>query len=764
MASRFIQNSFHQQESQRPSRAMSEHQRSKSEKGGQRVHHKSHASHHYNPLVIPCDWVLAENHAKARRVARELEVENQSTCPCCGYSIERTDLEYDCDPLEMKFLGSGFPLFYMFIKYCIFILVEFWLLKGMFCLATDLMGDYCYNQEKIKIQQKEHHSIHDHLNQQHHHHKHKEDNSICGGSLWHFVSLANVYDREDIRNLQSNLSLVVVFANMVSFLFFRKAQRSIDIEVDESQLTPSDYTICVKNIPKLNEDYREVLKNIFQNYAADGRELFVTKIVLVYNLDEVIELEEALKEMIREKQEYLFENGMNFTDFKVKQLDEKLESLEQKIHQKEHELFINREKFAGIAFISFLTEEMKQLVLQHNPHTSWERIKAFFNNGLTGDVKEKGLIFEGHKLYVEEAPEPNDVDWEFIHIQTGQKVKSRIIAWSISISFMAGCFFLIWFLSELAERMNEQVEEQEKKGIKDSLTQTIAFLTSQSISWTVVFFNKFVIGKVYHLIVDLEKISNKTKFNISFARKQSVALFINTALISLVIDFYITGNVIGKGGFIYNESNVFLLNAFIPPIVWFVDPWSIQKDYQRQKQQKNIKNCVLTQQEANEIMEMPDYSSAKRYGDIMKTMWFTFFYGDIIPLGILFSIMGLTLYYFVDKYNVLRRRTIKESLSKHLSIEMIEMLELIIIFTGIGNTIVSSILFGEVKWQDFIIIIIGVVYILLPMEDISSVLFPLEQKDEVQSYYEAEEYFNTDYDRENPVTRREILHEIAKKK
>lgn len=90
-----------------------------------------------------------------------------------------------------------------------------------------------------------------------------------------------------------------------------------------------------------------------------------------------------------------------------------------------------------------------------------------------------------------------------------------------------------------------------------------------------VFFNKFVIGKVYHLIVDLEKISNKTKFNISFARKQSVALFINTALISLVIDFYLTGNVIGKGGFIYNESNVFLLNAFIPPIVWFVDPWSI---------------------------------------------------------------------------------------------------------------------------------------------------------------------------------------------
>jgi hypothetical protein len=46
----------------------------------------------------------------------------------------------------------------------------------------------------------------------------------------------------------------------------------------------------------------------------------------------------------------------------------------------------------------------------------------------------------------------------------------------------------------------------------------------------------------------MEKISNKTKFNISFAYKQSVALFTNTAIISLVIDFFITGNIIGEGG------------------------------------------------------------------------------------------------------------------------------------------------------------------------------------------------------------------------
>jgi hypothetical protein len=53
-------------------------------------------------------------------------------------------------------------------------------------------------------------------------------------------------------------------------------------------------------------------------------------------------------------------------------------------------------------------------------------------------------------------------------------------------------------------------------------------------------------------------------------------------------------------------------------------------------------------------MEMPDYSQAKRYGDIMKTMWFTFFYGDIIPVGTLFSILGIPL--SMNRFDALLRR------------------------------------------------------------------------------------------------------------
>ena len=89
-----------------------------------------------------------------------------------------------------------------------------------------------------------------------------------------------------------------------------------------------------------------------------------------------------------------------------------------------------------------------------------------------------------------------------------------------------------------------------------------------------------------------------------------------------------------------------------------------------------IKNITKNK---NRVMEEPDYLSGKRYADIMKTMWFSFFYTPVIPFGSLISAIGLILYYWVDKYNLIKRRTVKESINKSLTFEMIELLEYIMI-------------------------------------------------------------------------------------
>lgn len=44
------------------------------------------------------------------------------TCPCCGFEVDRDDIPYCSDPMALSFLGSGFTLFYNYLKYCIIIL------------------------------------------------------------------------------------------------------------------------------------------------------------------------------------------------------------------------------------------------------------------------------------------------------------------------------------------------------------------------------------------------------------------------------------------------------------------------------------------------------------------------------------------------------------------------------------------------------------------------------------------------------------------
>lgn len=84
------------------------------------------------------------------------------------------------------------------------------------------------------------------------------------------------------------------------------------------------------------------------------------------------------------------------------------------------------------------------------------------------------------------------------------------------------------------------------------------------------------------------------------------------------------------------------------------------------------------------MCEQVAYTMGKRYADIMKTMWFTFLYCSCIPLGTLWSMVGLMIYYNADKCNVVKWRTIKDMIGSDLSNSMIENLEISIFLHCFG--------------------------------------------------------------------------------
>lgn len=68
----------------------------------------------------------------------------------------------------------------------------------------------------------------------------------------------------------------------------------------------------------------------------------------------------------------------------------------------------------------------------------------------------------------------------------------------------------------------------------------------------------------------------------------------NAALISYIIDILIFQNLYGFGGFIFNETLIFILNAILPPFIWWADPWTLYKNYVRDREIEKGTDSLLT--------------------------------------------------------------------------------------------------------------------------------------------------------------------------
>jgi hypothetical protein len=79
---------------------------------------------------------------------------------------------------------------------------------------------------------------------------------------------------------------------------------------------------------------------------------------------------------------------------------------------------------------------------------------------------------------------------------------------------------------------------------------------------------------------------------------------------------------------------------------------------------------------------------ALRYAQITKTIMLAFFYAYLLPLGVLFAIVGLSIQFWVEKYLLLRRDTKPPPVSHELAEEMISFfVEMMIALLAIGCTI-----------------------------------------------------------------------------
>ena len=247
----------------------------------------------------------------------------------------------------------------------------------------------------------------------------------------------------------------------------------------------------------------------------------------------------------------------------------------------------------------------------------------------------------------------------------------------ISIAVLSGLTYYQDYFT-LKATADTVVTEQE-----ENVIQRISMLISAAI-FLMIELTKYVSPK----LVDMELHVSASNRIISHATKLSITSFFYTSIVSFSFTVFYTKNFFGRGGFIYNQTMVFLQNSLLNPIMNMINTdFLIWRYHQKPKLVKSIKSkeCYDTQQSVNKQMEMPEYDIADKYSDIMNTMWTTFLYAPVIPIVLVLSLLNLGFTYWVEKYTLLRRSTIKNTISKQVSIEMIELLEFTIIFYALGK-------------------------------------------------------------------------------
>lgn len=96
-------------------------------------------------------------------------------------------------------------------------------------------------------------------------------------------------------------------------------------------------------------------------------------------------------------------------------------------------------------------------------------------------------------------------------------------------------------------------------------------------------------------------------------------------------------------------------------------------------------------------------------------MWFTFLYSELIPLGSFLTLIGLSLYFWIDKYNFLHRSTLKAGLSGKMAILGLKSLDATLFLSPAGAVLFDLLVRKHFDWVSLIFALLGIVYMIIPI-------------------------------------------------
>jgi putative effector of murein hydrolase LrgA (UPF0299 family) len=167
-------------------------------------------------------------------------------------------------------------------------------------------------------------------------------------------------------------------------------------------------------------------------------------------------------------------------------------------------------------------------------------------------------LFKNKHLKIERPDEPSDILWE--NLGEHGALKRRVITTIATLLVLMVCAVIIygssWWKKWMKDDISDDPSDEEKTKVRflAFIPGMIISVINISLARTVRFFGK------------LEKFDSYTSYNTSVAIKLVVAMFVNTAIIALIVywdDWY------GADSLIAEVYNIVLANAIMSPLLYF---------------------------------------------------------------------------------------------------------------------------------------------------------------------------------------------------
>ena len=416
--------------------------------------------------------------------------------------------------------------------------------------------------------------------------------------------------------------------------------------------------------------------------------------------------------------------------------------------------------FCGCIFATFNTVKDKRQFYNKYPHFFIEFVLFYLKNikyylcCCLINKKKMSKYLNRQRMRVYLAPDPEDIIWENMEFTFFQRFYRMIGIYSLTILLILAAFQIVYSLNSLQEEIKDE-----------DWAEILKYTASFSISIVISLLNIFL-EFIMKFFTQIEKQKSKTNYYLSYSIKLSIFTLTTSAFLPLLSSYF---NIQLKGLEYNNNKNLinnmlflFLVNSFVTPIIWTINiPLIIKKIRIYFIERKKYPDLMhfRTQKELNDIYELPDMQIASKYSYIFKTVLMTMFYLPIFPFGVVISLLGLILSYFLEKCNFTHSYKRPEMLNSKLGKFYFNFFICILLSYCLGNYIFMKDIFFNDSWRVANLLFFGILSI-IPYTKPITYYFNINNDFDLDSKPISDLYFSfyNDYQRQNPFTKKEGMY------